>query len=67
VIVKESYTDTTGSTVSNVTAMYKQSEEYGWWWGAFDAGVTEATMYGQPDYCVDCHIAGQDYSLAITW
>jgi len=64
-IVKESYTDEAGSDLINQTVMYKASDEYGWFWGTWDGG--ENVISGQPSTCTDCHVAGQDYNLALTW
>lgn len=64
-IVKESYTDDAGSDVINTTAMYKASDEYGWYWGTWEEG--EVVTSGKVSMCTDCHVAGQDYVLAFTW
>jgi hypothetical protein len=66
VAFKESYSDAAGATLTGSTAMYKASDDYGWFFASYDAsgGLKQS---GRMDMCIGCHEAGQDHILVTTW
>lgn len=70
IIVKEGYSDASGSAVNAVTVMKKISgfdPDHGdWFWVNYSDDGT-INVYGSASGCYDCHSSGQDYVRFTTW
>lgn len=72
ILVKEGYSDASGSTVNAITVMQKISgydPDNGDWFYARYSASGEVTMAGQSAIalCEGCHAVGQDSLRAYTW
>jgi hypothetical protein len=65
IAVKEGYTDEEADTLTGLFAHVRQED--GTLFYAAWTPEGEATDFGRPDACVDCHVLGQDEVMAITW
>ena len=64
-VAKQSYKDAQGEEKANFTAMMKLDDGE-WLWAAWNPQGT-LVRSGQPAFCVDCHAAGQDGVMVLTW
>jgi len=63
-VVKRGYDDAAGTGLRNLTVMHK--DDQGWFWASWNNN-SELLLAGEPDFCVNCHAAGQDSVRAETW
>lgn len=68
--VEEGYDDEAGGSARGVTVMKKitnyNASAGDWFWASYSPSGEVATA-GKVNLCIDCHGAGQDYVLSVTW
>ena len=71
IIVKEGYSDSSGSELNKITIMKKingfDPEHNDWFWANYNEGGGLGGANGSVSSCYSCHTSGKDYLSSITW